>query len=675
MDLLICLAAEPGKVVDKESLLAAVWGGAFVEEGVLSQAVHTLRKALEDDARQPRYVQTVPKRGYRLIAPVAAAALPDVPATPPAPTEPPPLTAAVPAVRRRPWRRLLLVLLGSAVVLTVWRLSRPAPPHGPLRIVVLPFETMGKSEDTYFADGLTEEITKDLASFASIRVTSRTSATAVQKKGQSLREIGRELDVDYALEGSVRWAEGPGGTPRVRITPQLIRVQDDTHVWADSYDRDVTDIFEVQAEISSRVIRQLGITLMPGESGLPRRTPTGNLEAYRAYLRGLELRNQPFYSEEHIRSAVPMFERAVALDPGFAAAWAELSQTQSYLAFNSDQSPAQIERARRPLERARALAPDLPEVLLAQAYFTYRCQGDYAAAEEQLTAAAQRIPNNANLLQTLGFVLRRRGQLSEAIERLQQAAALDPKAVRLTWAIAETYRAQRDYKRADSYYAQAISTSPDQVSFWEERALNKLDWTGDRQAALAILEDSPVRDNPRLSSAFFFLDFYSRDYRRALARLTPSNLARLTPQLESQVITLGVIARERLGDHRGASVAAEANRTALAARVERYPLDPAYRAFLAITLAQLGRKAEAQGQMAEAHRLVRGDAFSGPHYFELQALLETLLGQPETAVGRLSRLVDTPYQGAISTTDLRLNPAWDPLRGEGAFQTLLSRRP
>jgi TolB-like protein/Flp pilus assembly protein TadD len=691
MDVLVCLAAEPGRVVGKEALLEAVWGGGFVEEGVLSQAVHSLRKALDDDARQPRYIQTVPKRGYRLIAAVvlevaSGAILPVISEASPGLDDSPPAQAPVPPVRRRIWRWFPLVAVSLTAVMAGWlgrdklaivlgRQPVEAPDHGSLRIVVLPFENLGKPEDNYFADGLTEEITKDLASLASIQVISRTSAVAFKGKGEPLRDIGRELNVDYVLEGTVRWATGPGGVPRVRITPQLIRVKDDTHVWAESYDQGVENIFEVQAEISRRVISQLDLSLMPGERWRPRQSPTQNLEAYHAYLRGLELRNQPFYSESHIRSSVPMFERAVALDPGFAAAWAELSQTQSYLAFNSDQSPAQVERARRPLERARALNSDLPEVLLAQAYFTYRCLGDYEAAEKQLTDAARKIPNNANLLQTLGFVLRRRGRLGEAIERLEQATSLDPKTVRLTWAIAETHRALRNYKQADLYYAQAISASPDQVTFWEERALNKLDWTGDLQAALNILADSPVRDDPRLSSAFFLLDFYGRDYQRALARLTPRNLEQLAPQLESQILTLGVIARERLGDRRGALAAAEANQATLAARVERYPLDPAYQAYLAVTLAQLGRKEEAQAQVEKALQLVREDAFAGPRYVEVQALMEIILGQRKEAVGRLCRLVNTSYQGAISATDLRLNPTWDSLRKEPAFEELLSREP
>lgn len=690
MDVLVCLAAEPGKVVRKEELLSAVWGGIHVEEGVLSQAVHGLRKALGDDARRPRYIQTIPKRGYLLLAPVVpeeAEAEPVAELPPdPSPLEPAPGPSGAPPpvpLRRSRW---IPVLLAAAVLFAVLWLTRgglngklqpepqavvPAPSNAGMRIVVLPFENLGKPEDDYFADGLTEEITKDLASFPSLQVISRTTALLYKGGKKPLREIGRELGVNYVLEGTVRWAPGPEGKSRVRITPQLIRVEDDTHVWAGAYDREVGDIFLVQAEISRRVIGELGITLMPEQQRRPRQPPTENLEAYRAYLRGLELRNQPFYSEEHIRQSVPMFERAVHLAPDFAAAWAELSQTESYLAFNSDPSPEQVERARYPLERALALDPDLPEVILAQAYFSYRCLRDYAAAETQLAAASRLSPNNADVFQTLGYVLRRRGRMVEALDKLERAFSLDPRTVRLLWAAAETHRALRQFESADRYYVQATSMAPDQVAYWEDRALNWLDWTGDLDRAREILEESPVRDHPKLASAYFLLDFYGRDYKSALGRLTPEARKVIAPQLESYIVALSVIARERLGDHDGARSEAEANRAILEARVARYPMDPFYRANLSISLVQLGREEEGRTHLGKALQMVSHDAFSGPRIVEIQALVDSLLGERRAAVNRLSRLLAMPYQGSISVNELRLSPAWDPLREDPGFMALL----
>ncbi|HSN88170.1 MAG TPA: tetratricopeptide repeat protein, partial [Thermoanaerobaculia bacterium] len=605
----------------------------------------------------------------------------EVPEPDPASAPPPlPLPATAPA-RRRGWIGLALIAAGLALAVALWLGWNRGTPETPApseddgtRIVILPFENMGKPEDAYFADGLTEEITKDLAAFPSLQVISRTTAITFEREGQTLQDFGRKIRADYVLEGTVRWAPGPGGRARVRITPQLIRVEDDTHIWAGSYDREVEDIFAVQAEISRRVIGELGITLMPEEKREPRQPPTKNLEAYRAYLRGLTLRNQPFYSEEHIRTALPMFERAVALDPDFAAAWAELSQTHSYLAYNADPSPVRVEKARTSLERATALDPDLPEVRLARAYFTYRCLEDFEAAETQLRAAARVSPNDPSVLQTLGYVLRRRGRMTEALDHLERASSLDPLTVRLLWAIAETHQALRDYEQADRYYGLAISMAPDQAAYWEGRALNRLEQTGDPDEAREVLAESPIRDQPKLSSAFFLLDLYDRDYESALARLTPENRRALVPQLESRIITLGVITQDRLGDHAGARAMAEANRARLEALVRSYPIDPFYRAYLAVALAQLGRRDEARRHIDEAIRMTRNDAFSGPRMVEIQAMVEVVLGQHREAVERLRGLLAKPYQDPLSISDLRLSPIWDPLRDDPGFRNLLRDR-
>lgn len=680
MDVLACLAAEPGKMVPKEELLEKVWGGTFVEEGVLSQAIHTLRKALGDDARQPRYIQTIHRRGYRLLVPV-------LPAEPRGATPTPAAPAPAPEIHTPSWRSrwLGLGLAGIAVAVVLWstwnRLGtngreagagEGGMARGP-RIVVLPFQNLGKPASAFFADGLTEEITKDLASLPALQVISRTSAMQYEGARKSLPEIGRELRVDYVLEGTVRWAEGVDGRPRVRITPQLIRVADDAHVWADSFDRDVEDIFEVQAEISSRVIGQLGIKLLPEAKQALGTPPTENLEAYQAYLRGLELRNQPFYSDEHLLMAVPMFERATALDPGFAAAWAELSQTHSYLAFNSDRSYDRIEKARQALNRAIALAPGLPAVRLAQAYFTYRCLDDFPAAQRQLAAAARLSPNDTEIHQTLGFVLRRQGRLAEAIEELQRAFSLDPRTFKLVWAIAETYRALREYEHADQSYAEAISLAPDQPFYWEEKTLNRLDWTGSVEEARAVLAAAPIPEDPKLMPVAFELDLYERDYRQSLSLLSPERMRALTLLEQSRLSVLKVVVLERLGESRAARAAAEENRVALEARMVQFPREAFYRGYLAVTLAQLGRGSEAVAQAEQAVRQWRHDAFTGPRLIELQAAVDALLGRRRQAISHLARLLASSYQSPLSVADLRLNPIWDSLRDDPAFESLLRR--
>jgi adenylate cyclase len=691
MDVLVYLAVHPGRVVSKEELLETVWCGAFVEEGALSQAIHSLRKALLDDARQPRYIQTVPKRGYRLVAPVelgpALSPAEGPPAPPSAPLVPVPHSQPTVAVSPRNWAWFLVAIAGLATVLGLVLFSRApagearsAPavppvagsriglPAGGKRIVVLPFEDLGNPGDPYFAVGLTQEVTKDLGSLPSLQVIYRKIST--QEKGaKPPPEIGSELGVDYVLTGTVQWAPRSGGRPRVRIRSQLIRV-DGVQVWADSFESEIEDIFEVQAEISRRVIASLGINLLPEQSLTLRQPSTKNLEAHQAYIRGLSLKDQPFYSEDHLRKAALTFERAVDLDPGFAAAWAELSLVHSYLAYNTDPTPDRVERARRALERAVALAPDLPEVKLARAYFAYRCQEDFDGALAQVAEAARLFPNDAEVFKALGLLLRRKGRLADAIETLRHAEWLDPRTGELVWILPETYRALRHFEEADRGFARAISEAPDEPFFWEQRVLNRLAWTGDPKEARSLLEQSGLPGSPMIETTAFRLDLYEGENERALARLSPELLRQLAPETRARIDLVAAVVRDRMGDHRGALVAAEANRADLEAKIALYPRRGFFHACLAVALAQLGRPQEALAQAEQAARMRQTDAFSGPRIGEIQALVDVILGRHREAIDRLARQLATVYRGSLTKTDLRLDPLWQPLRGESAFESL-----
>ncbi|HKH47558.1 MAG TPA: winged helix-turn-helix domain-containing protein [Thermoanaerobaculia bacterium] len=685
MDVLVHLAANPGRVVSKEELLEAVWFGMFVEEGALSQAIHSLRKALRDDARQPRYIQTIPKRGYRLVASVEFGRE-QTAEVPPDPSEA--LLTQVPGPRLRPrtWAWLLVAITGLAIVLGLVLLDRGrvrearnvpvAPPAaGPgidlatrgIRIVVLPFEDLGRSGDPFFALGLTQELTKDLGSLPSLEVIYRT--ISLQKEAKSLHEIASKLGVDYVLTGTVQWAQSKG-RPRVRIWPQLVRV-DGVQVWADSFASEVRDVFEVQAEISRRVIASLGINLLPEQDRVLRKPSTKNLDALRAYMRGLSLKDQPFYSEENLRKAALTFERAVELDPGFAAAWAELSLAHSYLAYNTDSTRDRVRRARESLERAMALDPDLPEVRLARAYYAYRCREDFDGALAQLQAAARLFPNDAEVFKALGLLLRRKGRLGEAIAALKHAEWLDPKTGELVWILPETHRALRNFEAADRGFAQAISQAPDEPFFWEQWALNRLAWTGDPRQARSLLDESGLSGDPMIEAAAFRLDLDEGEDERALARLSPDWVRRLVPETQARIAMLAALARERLGDRAGALTAAEANRADLVKKIEKYQQRGFLHACLAVALAQLGRSQEALAQIQQAARVGQSDAFSGPRIGEIQALVDLILGRRREAIDRLARLLATPYRGSLTTTDLRLDPVWKPLHGDPAFENLL----
>jgi len=676
MDVLVSLAAEPGKVVSKETLLAAVWGGAFVEEGALTQVIHGLRKALGDDARQPRYIQTIPKRGYQLVAAVELAS--GEPARPreedPGPLPeilPPSSPAPKPAERGRVrLAKAAAVLMVALVLWIAWaRHEAKLKGNGEIRIAVLPFENLGKPEDPFFAAGLTEEITASLALAPGMQVIPSRNALDAQGRTKPIEDLEDELEVDYLLLGKVRWRPG---RRQVRVTVQLVRAADDTLVPISPVEGDADQPFAAQQGISRGVITALEVNLTPEQKeGIGRRS-TENPEAYRAYVQGIVLKEQPFYSPQNLEKAAQAFNRAVEIDPSFAEAWAELSQVHSYLAFNTDRSIRRKEQARHAMERAVALGPDLVATRLAQAFFHYRCLNDYAAALQDLDAADRIAPNLAVIHDTRGLLLRRLGRLEEAIGELNKALALNPRSAEEVWTVAETYAALRKYDEANENFDRAIALAPDESFYYEQKARALLAWTGHLGEARAVLEASPVRDTPAMELAVFFFDLYEHKYQQALTRLTEEeDRSALSPMDQIRLSVFKVLALERLGHQREALALAEGNLKVLQLRTAQYSRHPLFNSYLALTLAQLGRREEAIAKAAEAVEQGRYDAFSGPWYIEIQAMVDARLGRRQEAVARLNWLLTHSYRDPMSVPELRFDPVWDPLRGDPEFEALL----
>ena len=706
MDVLACLAGKPGRVVTKEELLAAVWDGAFVEEGALSQAIHSLRKALGDDARQPRYIQTIPKRGYRLLAPVEperdeANAVGEVS---PGPSPQSPANPGSTLMPRRSWRtRLIPAVAGLMVALALWiapsRHKAQRQVSGQLDvkakdgirqvpgqlgveakdgiwIVVLPFENLGKPEDPDFAAGLTEEITANLTLLPMVQVIPGRNVLGDKGVPKPLSEIWKKLGVDYVLRGKVSW---PPGGRQVRVLAQLIRMADETLLPVPPFEGDAQSPLKAQQEISRAIFTTLGITLTPQQSRRVGKRSTKNLEAYRAYVQGLVLKDQPFYRPQNPERAAQRFEQAVETDPAFAEAWAELSQVYSYLACNTDHSSKRPEQARQAMEKAVALDPDLMATRLAQAYFSYRCLDDHRAAFMHFMAADRIAPNRVDekalekhqrslpaLPSTDELGLPSRGHLA----LLNKATVLNPRTAELVWAIAETYRDLRDYKRADAYFERAISLAPDEPFNYEQRALIRLAWTGNLNESRAILEDSPARDSPQLQLASVYFDLCERKFQQALTRLSSENEQKLlSPADQTRLAAMRVMALEGLGDHQKALALTEASLPVLKLRIAQYSRRPLFRVYLALALARLGRSKEALAQAEQAVR--ESDAFSHPLMVEGQAMVAATLGRRREAVALLSSLLNTPYRRTISVNELRLDPVWDSLRGDPGFEALL----
>jgi TolB-like protein/Tfp pilus assembly protein PilF len=549
----------------------------------------------------------------------------------------------------------------------------PAEPERPPRIVVLPFENLGPSEDEYFAAGMTEEITSRLAAVSGLGVISRTSAVQYDRTGKTLTQVGEDLGVGYVLEGSVRWSHEEGeGRGRVRITPQLIRVADDTHLWSERYDRVIEDIFEVQSDIARRVIDKLEVTLLEPEQRELETAPTENMDAYQAYLRGLPHLNS--FDREEFQLATEMFERAVTLDPDFAVAHAALSESHSALYhFGFDVTQRRLTEAKRAVDRALELDPDLPEGHRAMGYYHYWCHRDYQQALEQFTIAAAARPSDSRVLEGIAFVHRRQGRWRDALAGLERVQQLRPRDFSPLAEIAFTQRQLRKYQEAERLLDRAIALAPDQTDPYFQQHRTHYAHYGPSGRSRQVLEAAPKRSH---AAEFYWYrqELGERNYEAALEWLASfsepvfSSQEKFFPRFLGECECL-------LRSHREerARDACDAARVLLEEASEELPEDPRVHAALGLTYALLGRKQDAiaEGERAVALWPVSKDALTGPHFVIDLARIFTYVGEPDAALDRIEHLLSIPSE--FSVARLRLEPYWDPLRDHPRFQEILEK--
>ena len=599
-------------------------------------------------------------------------------------TKTPAITGTVPAKRRRLRVAGIIVaaLIVMAVAFFVWRwgsvaarrsAGRPAEAE---RIAVLPFENLGASDDAYFATGVTDEITGRLGSVRGLTVVSRASAFQYAGTTKSTRQIGNELGARYLLTGTVRWARGPGAGEKVRITPQLIRVADDTSQWTDVYEFTMDDIFSVQSEIARSVVSQLGLRLLEHEPGATEARPTGNMEAYQAFLRGRFLARQPHFTLSTWLSAVDDFERAVALDPEFSLGWAELSRAHARLVyFRYDMSPQRLDRAQHALDRARELAPDSPEVHLASGYYHLWVERDSKAALTEFEAASRGLPNSSEVLGAKGELFRLHGDWQQSINAFQAASSLNPRDGSAMVDVAETLWWTRRYPEAIEAANGAIALAPDQAWSYLSKVYTLWSWKGrDGLAeARAALERVP-KDHEFAEWTWFWQEAWEGRYAEAIRRMeaSPEEWIRLKVQAAPKALfaaTLQSLLGETARARRGFEIALRLIETEMRAA----PEDGRYHSSLGVAYAGLGRREEAvrEGKRGIELLPLSKDAVYGiPHVIDL-AHIYTLLGEPENAVGQLEILLSHP--GWVSVPWLRMDPRWRPLQGNLHFEALLAK--
>ncbi|MBA2269164.1 MAG: tetratricopeptide repeat protein [Chthoniobacterales bacterium] len=541
-----------------------------------------------------------------------------------------------------------------------------APSGSPEKsIAVLPFESLSEDKaNAYFATGVQDEILTRLAKVGDLKVISRTSTQQYQSKPGNVAEIAKQLGVSHVLEGSVQKAGDS-----VRVNVQLIKAETDAHLWAETYDGKLTDIFAVQSDVARRIADSLEAKLTGREQQQIAAVPTKNPQAYDAYLRGLAfiIRESP----DDVRKAREFFQEAVALDPTYAQAWSQLSIASSQLYFSDERTPAELENSRRAAETAVRLQPDLSDAHSALALFYYFCLQDFDRALVELEEARQRSPNDGNAIFYTGLVKRRQGKLNEAIELQKKATVFDPRNPDMWANLARSYRGKRDFRAAREMFDRAFAISPDETDFIGSKA-ETFFAEGDLDAAEKLLGEQSARAPGKLTSDSVTYLVYRRRFDDAVQLLSKQieenkNGSRLRQADEKSWLgSLKILAGQQ-GE--GRALIEEARRELIALREQG---NTATRLTVAVILssADLGDRAEVERTAAELLRQAQRDLWSGPWSQGVVAAAYAMLGDADRAIPLLQHCLAVPHYRAITPALLRIDPVWDKIRNDARFQQL-----
>src|SRR6266702_3960979 len=547
-------------------------------------------------------------------------------------------------------------------------------------IAVMPFEN--RSEDkgnAYFAEGIQDEILTRLSKIADLKVISRTSTQHYKSVPENLPEIAKQLGVAHIVEGSVQKSGDV-----VRVNVQLIKAGNDSHLWADTFDRKLTDIFSVESEVAKAIADQLRAKLTGREEQVIAAKPTDNVEAYDAYLRGLAYTLKTFPTRPNALGAQKYFKEAVRLDPKFALSWALLSivDARNYVTQSLQPTVALCEEARQAAETALALQPNLGEAVLAKGCYYYSCLKDYDTAVRYFEQARQLLPNSSRIPESLAYVARKRGQWDRSESYLDEAERLDPRNVFLLTQHATNYICLRRFPEALRRLDKALDITPGDLNILVQKA------------AIAQAEG----DLPRASALLARLHFTADDiegletevYQAILERRPAPVIPRLKEILAKPDPASGYFngelrfwlgwAQEVAGDHAGARESWRQARSEMEPFLKEQPDNYSLIGDLALINMGLGDKAAALAlsDRAIAANPIEKDAVTGPVPIEILARVAARMGDPDRAIAALHKLLSTPYSGAfgfgvpLTQALLRRDPMFDPLRNDPRFQKLVA---
>jgi serine/threonine protein kinase/Tfp pilus assembly protein PilF len=585
-------------------------------------------------------------------------------------------------------RRRRAVLAGAALTFTIaaialgtWLYQRTRP-FTPMErsIAVLPFENLSSDkENAYFAEGIQDEILTRLSKIADLKVISRTSTQHYKSVPENLREIAKQLGVAHILEGSVQKS-----ADAVRVNVQLIKAANDSHLWSDTFDRKLTDIFSVESEVAKTIADQLRAKLTGQEKEIIAAKPTDNPQAYDAYLRGLAYTLKTAFTPANSLAAQKYVKEAVRLDPKFALGWALLSYADAsgYLTQSLQPTAALREEARQAAETALTLQSNLGEAVFAKGFYHYACLKNYGTAVSYLEQAYQLLPNNSRIPQSLAYVERRRGNWEKSEAYFNEAEKLDPRDVNLLSQHARSYVCLRRFHEALAKLEQILNITPDDIDTLVLKA-RIAQAEGDLPRASALL--APLR-----LGADYANELETQVYQAILESRPAAVIAQLNEILSKPDQALGYYngelrfwlgwAQEVAGDHAAARESWNQARSELEPFLKEQPENFVLMGDLALTNMALGDNAAALTLAERAIALfpVDKDALTGPRPLDILARVAAGVGDPDRSISSLEKLLSIPYEAPLAANPpltpalLRLDPMFDSLRKDPRFQKLVA---
>jgi TolB-like protein/Tfp pilus assembly protein PilF len=576
-------------------------------------------------------------------------------------------------------RRNVIMLATTGVIISAaagfFLLPRVSAHKIDKSIAVLPFENLSdEKENAYFADGIQDDVLTNLSKIGDLKVISRTSVMPYRGKGSAAREIGKALGVGAILEGSVRRIGN-----RVRVNVQLINAENDEHIWAEDYDRELTDVFAIQSDLAQKIANELRAKLSPSEKAQMERKPTENTDAYLAFVQAHNLSGatQDF---EKLKQAEQFYERAIQLDPSFALAIARYSQLESWIIHDRENTPARREKARSLAERAIQLQPELPEAHLALGFSYYYGDNNYNAALDEFEIAQHGLPNEPEVYLALGAIQRRQGKWAESTANLEKSVSLNPNDMWPLQNLAFNYQMLRNYGAANKTIDRALALNPTALEPLEVKSKLAIIEKGDfsvAEKAFETVKTVPMTREQRIKLAGLRADVFllERKYKEGLdelEKLPDDQIASIPTALAYKYYLVGA-ARKALQDEAGARAAFIKAKGLFESYAAQSPNDAKAHVQLAKVLAWLSEKDAAVAEAQRAGELLpeSKDAFEGPDIATGVAEVYARVGDNGRAIEILDGLLSRP--SSVTVALLRTIPVWDPLRSDPRFEALLAK--